>query len=363
MKIKLPPSLTRQSSIEVNINDCQQEFIAPIEVSTSPPRFTNLIMQAGKALKNHSPTLVEEGLGGTYFIHGEGKKVLGVFKPADEDALSVNNPKGYYSPSVSRFKQSFVSGETTIRECAAYMLDYDNFSGVPVTDLVLFQHPSFTSPNPIFTGPYNNGKLKIGSFQEFKNNDGSTEELGPDFLPVDEVHKIAVLDIRIANTDRHEGNILFTKTQNGNSSKPEYTLIPIDHAFSLPKNLSDIWFCWRNWSQAKKPMSPRTKEYIAKLDVEKDIQLLQSKFPRIFNDQHFTVMRVTNALLQQGALLDLTFHDLASVICPPAEDSPSTLELLVEQSKCPLFSFDLFLQNLNTHLNGLVQSSGDKQSD
>jgi len=336
MKIKVQaPMITRQSSIEVNINDTRQEFIAPIE-ATSPPGFSNLIMQAGKALKKLPPTLVEEGLGGTYFFHGEGSNVLGVFKPTDEDALSLNNPKGYYSPSVRRFKENFSSGETSIRECAAYLLDIDNFSGVPATDLVICHHPAF-SPNreliiyPSQT-PYNKlqGKFKVGSFQEFKNNHGSLEDIGTTALPIEEVHKIALLDIRIANTDRHEGNILYRKDKNPLTGNIEYNLIPIDHAFSLPCDFSDIWFCWRNWSQAKEKMSDRTKAYIAKLDIEKDIQLLQSKFPDVFNAKHFFVMRVMNALLQYGAQLDLSFYDLACIICPPSQGQISRLEEIVE---------------------------------
>src|SRR5579883_2567893 len=92
MKVKFP--LLRQKSIEVNIND-HQEFITLIE-TTSPPGFQNLINQAGKALQKLSPTLVEEGISGTYLFHSDESKVpLGVFKPFDEDGLCSSNPKGY----------------------------------------------------------------------------------------------------------------------------------------------------------------------------------------------------------------------------------------------------------------------------
>jgi hypothetical protein len=40
------------------------------------------------------------------------------------------------------------SGEATLREVAAYMLDHSGFSGVPATGLVEISHPSL-SYNPI----------------------------------------------------------------------------------------------------------------------------------------------------------------------------------------------------------------------
>lgn len=47
---------------------------------------------------------------------------------------------------------------------------------------------------------------------------------------VDEIHKIAVLDLRLCNLDRNACNILVS------NSEPK-TLIPIDHGLSLPDSL------------------------------------------------------------------------------------------------------------------------------
>lgn len=365
MKVKFP--LLRQTSIEVNINDTQPEFIAPIE-TTSPPGFKNLISQAGKALKKLSPTLVEEGISGTYLFHGENSKVLGVFKPFDEDGLSPSNPKGYSSPSVRRLNQTFVPGEAMIRECAAYLLDSEHFSGVPATELVLCSHPIFCGSNELSAYPTETlgaSPMKFGSFQEYKQNDGSVEELGPSFYPVDEVHKIAVLDIRLANTDRHEGNILYHKKLDHATGECIYSLIPIDHAYSLPAKLSDIWFCWRIWPQAKQKMSPRTKAYILRQDVEKDIQLLQSKFPSAFKEKHFKIMRIMMQLLKSGVQYDLTFYHLASIICPSAHGQTSKLEEMVsEAEKRPEGSFfSVFSQLVNEHMFELSFSASMENGD
>lgn len=56
----------------------------------------------------------------------------------------------------------------------------------------------------------------------------------PRAFPVDEVHKISVLDIRLANADRHAGNILFSK----DGGKGKILLVPIDHGYCLPDSVS-----------------------------------------------------------------------------------------------------------------------------
>ena len=50
-------------------------------------------------------------------------------------------------------------------------------------------------------------------------------------LFVKEVQKIAVLDIRLANADRHAGNILVC--QDGDHMQ----LVPIDHGYCLPEKV------------------------------------------------------------------------------------------------------------------------------
>lgn len=75
--------------------------------------------------------------------------------------------------------------------------------------------------------------VKIGSLQSFMENSGSCEDIGPAGFPVEEVHKITVLDIRLANADRHAGNILMSKDDDGRT-----LLIPIDHGYCLPESVS-----------------------------------------------------------------------------------------------------------------------------
>jgi len=307
----------------VNINHCSDPFVQLLDQPSSPPNLQLLVDEAWKGLsKEQLPILVEEGVGGTYFMRGEDASVVGVFKPCDEEACAVNNPKGLLpQPEDSRkgYKEGILTGEASIRECAAFVLDHDHFSNVPATDLVLCHHPAFFSHedskkqidqighlSSSCTGP-SHTQFKLGSFQEFKEHSGCVEDISPNEFPVDEVHKIATLDIRIFNMDRHDGNILFSEETDPNTGNPLYTLIPIDHGFSLPSNLAEAYFCWHHWPQAKQKMGPRTKAYIAALDAERDIALLQEKFPGSFHSEHFNVLRIATLLLKKGAAVNATF--------------------------------------------------------
>jgi hypothetical protein len=50
--------------------------------------------------------------------------------------------------------------------------------------------------------------LKIGSLQGFAASEGPIENFSSDLFSDDEIHKIAILDLRILNLDRNECNIL-----------------------------------------------------------------------------------------------------------------------------------------------------------
>merc|ERR1712072_800218 len=91
-----------------------------------------------------SPELTPSGLGGTYFLKNGQKEIVGVFKPADEEAFTPNNPKGNTGemggPSV---RNGVHSGEANLREVAAYMLDHQKFANVPATVRVEMKHKIF----------------------------------------------------------------------------------------------------------------------------------------------------------------------------------------------------------------------------
>lgn len=202
----------------------------------------DMIRSASDGLKSgNSPVRSREGTGGAYFMQGpSGNKFVGVFKPIDEEPMAENNPQGLpLSPNGEGLKKGTKVGEGALREVAAYILDHPKsgnrsmpgeeigFAGVPPTTMIECLHPGFNHPKGI--------KTKIGSLQMFTENDGSCEDMGPLSFPVEEVHKISVLDIRLANADRHGGNILMTKDENG-----KIVLVPIDHGYCLPESVSAL---------------------------------------------------------------------------------------------------------------------------
>ncbi|KAH1135676.1 hypothetical protein GLYMA_05G217600v4 [Glycine max] len=194
--------------------------------------------------KGNHPIRSSEGTGGTYLMRDStGQEHVSVFKPMDEEPMAVNNPRGLPNSSNGEgLKRGTKVGEGALREVAAYLLDHPKsgprlasgeavgFSGVPPSVMVQCLHQEFNHPNGFACSSKH---VKIGSLQKFMSNDGNCEDYGPSAFPVEEVHKIAVLDIRLANADRHAGNILIRKEADG-----QIKLIPIDHGYCLPDKVS-----------------------------------------------------------------------------------------------------------------------------
>lgn len=218
-------------------------WLEPIVVNPkiiSPLVISDLVNKTFDGLdQGNSPIQSSEGTGGTYFmLDPTGNKYISVFKPIDEEPMAVNNPRGLpVSVNGEGLKKGTRVGEGAFREVAAYILDHPKsgrrsfsgkdkgFAGVPPTVMVKCLHRGFYHPEGV--------SEKIGSLQMFMENHGSCEDMGPSAFPVEEVHKISVLDIRMANADRHAGNILVGKGEDGRT-----VLIPIDHGYCLPETVS-----------------------------------------------------------------------------------------------------------------------------
>jgi len=243
-----------------------------------------LLHKAQLGLEACDPELVQEGEGGTYFLKDETEEVIAVFKPHDEEPFSPSNPKyrGSNDSNNSAIKKGIRCGEAAVREVAAYSLD-KNFAGVPLTIMVELAHPTFPKP-------------KIGSLQEYVIHECGSWDLGPKKYCVQDVHRIGVLDIRLFNVDRHGGNMLAQKQLGG----PTYKLIPIDHGFSLPDSLdgTDLWFEWITWPQAKVPFDQDCLDYISKIDVEADANLLRNLSLR---EECVRTMMITTTLLKKSS--------------------------------------------------------------
>ncbi|EEF45716.1 phosphatidylinositol 4-kinase gamma 3 [Ricinus communis] len=289
--------------------------------------------------RGNEPIRSSEGSGGAYFMQdSSGHKYVSVFKPVDEEPMAVNNPRGLpVSVNGEGLKKGTRVGGGALREVAAYILDYPKngprlswddekgFAGVPPTVMIKCLHKAFNHPDGYKRSLKN---IKIGSLQMFVENSGSCEDMGPRAFPVDEVHKISVLDIRLANADRHAGNILVTK--DGNEGK--IALIPIDHGYCLPENFEDCTFDWLYWPQAQQPYPKEILDYIKDLDAEQDIALLKFHGWDIPPSCART-LRISTMLLKKGAKRGLTPFAIGSIMCRETMKKESAIERIIQEAQ------------------------------
>uniref|UniRef100_A0A6M2EFL4 1-phosphatidylinositol 4-kinase n=1 Tax=Populus davidiana TaxID=266767 RepID=A0A6M2EFL4_9ROSI len=289
--------------------------------------------------RGNEPIRSSEGSGGAYFMQdSSGQKYVSIFKPIDEEPMALNNPQGLpLSIDGEGLKKGTRVGEGALREVAAYILDHPKsgprpfsgeergFAGVPPTAMVKCLHRGFNHPDGY---EFDSKNIKIGSLQMFMENNGSCEDRGPSSFPVAEVHKISVLDIRLANADRHAGNILVSK----DSEHGQIVLIPIDHGYCFPTNFEDCTFDWLYWPQAQQPYSHDTVEYIKALDAEQDIALLRFHGWDMPPECARTFC-ISTMLLKKGAERGLTPFAIGSIMCRETVRKESVIEQIVQEAQ------------------------------
>ena len=254
-------------------------------------------------------------------------------------------------------------------EVASYIID-DGLAGVPPTYLAKFRHPLFSG-----------GGYKLSSLQAYVRHEGCAEDLSPHLFDVSDVMRIAVLDIRLCNTDRHEGNILVCRSvgpylRDGESavdmeidpveettsflsrdvsvsfsaptyptsletflavsaipsisptvSRSNYGLVPIDHGFVLPHLLhtSDATFAWLQWPQIKEPLPEALRHIVAKLDCESDVEKLRSTLGAAVPITSLLTLQVCTSFLKMGVTAGLTLFEIGSAMVPTSLSEPSIL--------------------------------------
>mmetsp|Transcript_27335 Transcript_27335/g.63733 ORF Transcript_27335/g.63733 Transcript_27335/m.63733 type:complete len:852 (+) Transcript_27335:101-2656(+) len=212
-------------------------------------------------LQNIHPALTDDGTGATYFLFNADKhrkKRLAVFKPKDEEAFAPLNPRGYTGLENSvGLREGVFSTQQAAREVAAFLIDHNRFAGVPETTLVHAKHPKFVKAD-------NQVVWKIGAFQVFAECTDTAGNFAPQVFTTSDIHRVGVLDVRIVNLDRNDGNLLVTLRKGSGSQKPYHELTPIDHGLSLPDRLEVFTddSCWMSWPQAKEPFDRREIEAV-----------------------------------------------------------------------------------------------------
>jgi len=346
---------TGSSSISSSLSSYSPGFKSDIDISSSvinstPKPLRSLVQEARRALAlNLKPAFILDGSGGTYFLHNTRKAKIAVFKPADEEPYADNNPRGYIrQPGQDMFlREGVLPGEACIREVAAFMLDHSGFGGVPMTTLVECRHPSFNvngshlslseggasigAHSLCFTPSLKSTSAstipkKVGSFQEFVRSECSMDDLSPSKIDVEEVHKIAILDIRLMNADRNSANLLCRRRKSDNSIE----LVPIDHGFCLRSVADTSWmdWCWLDWPHLKTPMSPKTKEYIMNLDIERDAKRLHDRLN--ICSEALAYFYASSSILKAGTKAGLNLYEIAVMCCRNDNlgEVPSKLEVL-----------------------------------
>ncbi|RZR89465.1 hypothetical protein BHM03_00017197 [Ensete ventricosum] len=205
-----------------------QQLIIDPKVEHSPA-IMELVRSTSAGLERGNPPILStEGCGGVYFMQDAlGHRCIGVFKPVDEEPMAENNPRGsQLSTDGEGMKRGTRVGEGAIREVAAYVLDHPvggrrrvsdeaGFAGVAPTVMVGCLNRGFHRSEED-TGA---GKtIKVGSLQMFVENCGSCEDMGTGAFPVEEVQKIAVLDIRV--TPEKKSKIEEIIREAGNAIRP-----------------------------------------------------------------------------------------------------------------------------------------------
>lgn len=181
--------------------------------------------------------MAELSCSGAYFCRNATGRLVGVFKPMDEEPYAVNNPRLEYRPRAKGngerggrdtgrregLKAGVAPGKAAVREAAAFVLD-EGFAGVPATALVSLRRSRteesmsleplqplhHLSPPPLrkteSVGEV--GRVKVGSLQQYVRHVGCADDYGPGRFAEEDVQRVALLDLRLLNSDRNAGNIL-----------------------------------------------------------------------------------------------------------------------------------------------------------
>lgn len=326
-------SLATKAKEEIEPPNPRIEIISGRKVPTVHALVAEVAIALASGVK---PTPVPSGLGGAYYLQSRKGNTIAVVKPADEEPLAFNNPKGFAGRMLGQpgMKRSIRVGETGLRELAAYLLDHGGFAGVPPSALVKICHVRFNVNN---TGLASNPPFKITSIQRYVEHETDAGDLGPSGFSVSSVHRIAILDIRLLNLDRHAGNML-VKNFHGSYVAGMAELVPIDHGFCLPESLDDPYFEWLHWPQASMPFSETEADYISNLDPFKDAELLRTELPLI-RECSVRVFILCTIFLKRATAAGLTLADIGEMMTRDfigGEESWSILENICVNAKANL---------------------------
>jgi len=289
-------------------------------------------LEARLALRaNIPPEKIQlKNITGAYVMKNRLKEPWGIFKPQRQELGGDKNPNWgvWYHHNAEEFGVPSKTG--FLRECAAYLLDKNHFADVPLTVTTHYSHSLLDTSLLKFGSPPD----LIGSFQLYVRNCYSGGQavhkyeyyssnlswpswlarilpqiklmtwhyLGYPHLAPNEIHKMAILDIRLLNCDRHHDNYLIDQ---------DYKIHPIDHGLILPCNAGSIRFDWRYLIQSHVAFSDEELRYIAKLDPEEDAKTLKAAGITIPSIER---MKLSTLLLKECTSRGMTLFQIADLM-------------------------------------------------
>lgn len=330
--ISLVPEVAFEPTLDSpGINRESQPLLGGLDVSYNQfpddPAFSDLVWQAEVAIDNGIfPERISQGSSGSYFVKNPTGKIIGVFKPKDEEPYGRLNPK--WTKWMHKLccpccfgRSCLIPNQGYLSEAAAYIVDAKlNLCIVPKTKVVKLVSETFNYPRidrqkarmkraimeqfPNVGLRFNRIGLppKIGSFQLFvdgyKDADYWLRRFEVEPLPTRmsqkfqlQFERLVVLDYIIRNTDRGNDNWLIKYDQpsimsnnaNGTAGQPdaidtvdwnlvqlpEINIAAIDNGLAFPYKHPDSWraypYYWAWLPQAKVPFSRETRELILPL--------------------------------------------------------------------------------------------------
>jgi len=328
------------------------------------PVFTEVVRQAEAAIDaGVNPTRIYQGSSGSYFVKDVDGKIIGVFKPKDEEPYGRLNPK--WTKWMHRMccpccfgRSCLIPNQGYMSESGASLVDSKlGLNVVPKTKVVKLASETFNYLRidvekskakkivnehfPKVGRKFHRLGLppKMGSLQVFvsgyKDADYHLRRFESD--PLDKTtgkkfqllfERLVVLDYIIRNTDRGNDNWLVKYNKPKPAPKespegaeadlelvepPEIDVAAIDNGLAFPIKHPDSWraypYHWAWLSYAKEPFSPETKELVLnKLSDMNFVQDLCDEMNELFQtdkgfDRHMFEKQMS---VMRGQILNLS---------------------------------------------------------